>query len=106
MSRCLFDVGRPRPDPEHSHTEQALHPIRIRANRAHAQFAAGGLALGVIGAYFLGRAMQSTLLSVGAINLPVLLGVGAVLLASALLACYVPARRASAIEPMVALREE
>lgn len=68
--------------------------------------AAGGLALGAAGAYLLGRAMHSTLFGVGAINVPVMLGVGAVLLASALLACYVPARRASAVDPMIALRQE
>jgi putative ABC transport system permease protein len=68
--------------------------------------AVGGLALGVVGAYALGRAMQSTLFGIGAINVPVSLSVGAVLLTSALLACYVPARRASRVDPMIALRRE
>jgi putative ABC transport system permease protein len=68
--------------------------------------AVGGLALGAVGAYALGRAMQSTLFGIGAINLPVLLAVGTVLLATALLACYLPARRASAVDPMIALRQE
>jgi putative ABC transport system permease protein len=67
--------------------------------------AACGLALGAVGAYALGRAMQSTLFGIGTINVPVLLGVSAVLLASALLACYVPARRASAVDPVIALRQ-
>ena len=68
--------------------------------------AACGLVAGVAGAYALGRAMQSTLFGTGAMNAPVLVAVSAVLLASAMLACYVPARRASAVDPMVALRRD
>ena len=74
--------------------------------REGAALSAGGLVLGTAGAYALGRAMQSTLFGTGAMNLPVLLVVSAVLLASALFACYVPARRASARDPMIALRQE
>lgn len=89
--------------------------IALGAERRHVRggilregltLAAGGLALGAVGAYALGRAMQSTLFGIGTINVTVLLGVSTVLLASALLACYVPARRASAVDPMVALRQE
>ena len=70
------------------------------------KLAAGGLALGMVGAYMLGRAMQSTLFGVDPINPAVLVAVSAVLLAAAAAACYVPARRASSVDPMVALRQE
>jgi len=42
----------------------------------------------------------------GAFNLPVFIGVPAILLGVATLACWIPARRASRIDPMAALRHE
>jgi predicted permease len=42
----------------------------------------------------------------GAVNLPVFIGVPAILLGVATLACWIPARRASRIDPMAALRHE
>jgi len=65
-----------------------------------------GLGFGLFGGYFLGRAMQSTLYGVSAIDFGAFSAVAAVLLASALAACYVPARRAANVDPMVALRYE
>jgi len=80
--------------------------VRLQILREGLTLAAGGLALGLLGAYALGRAMQSTLYGTGALSLPVLLVVSLVLLGTALIACYVPARRASAVDPMTALRQE
>jgi putative ABC transport system permease protein len=80
--------------------------VRLQVLGEGLTLAAGGLALGIAGAYALGRAMQSTLFGIGAINAPVLLTAGGVLLTSALVACYVPACRASSVDPMVALRKE
>jgi putative ABC transport system permease protein len=65
-----------------------------------------GLGFGLVGAYFLGRAMQSTLYGVSAIDFGAFSAVATVLLTSALAACYVPARRAANLDPMVALRYE
>jgi putative ABC transport system permease protein len=65
-----------------------------------------GLALGLPGAYFVGRTLKNLLYEVSAFDVRALAGVVAVLLISALLACYIPARRATKIDPMVALRQE
>ncbi len=65
-----------------------------------------GLVLGLIGAYFVGRAMRSTLFGVGSIDMYAFSAVGVILIASALVACFLPARRAAAVEPMQALRIE
>jgi putative ABC transport system permease protein len=70
------------------------------------QLAGAGLVLGLVGAYFVGRTMRSTLYGVGTVDVSAFCAVGAILLASALVACYVPARRAAAVEPMRALRIE
>jgi len=80
--------------------------VRLEVLREGLLLAAGGLVLGLAGAYALGRGMQSTLYGTGALSLSVLLAVGLVLLGAALVACYVPARRASAVDPMIALRQE
>jgi putative ABC transport system permease protein len=68
--------------------------------------ALGGLGLGLIGATLLGRAMQSTLYGVATVDLGAFTAVALILLASALIASYIPARRASKVDPMVALRYE
>jgi ABC-type lipoprotein release transport system permease subunit len=49
--------------------------------------------------------MQSMLFGTGALNLPVILATGLVLLGTALAPCYVPARRASAVDLLIALRQ-
>jgi putative ABC transport system permease protein len=65
-----------------------------------------GLALGLAGAYFVGRGMQSTLYGVGKIDLSVFGLVALVLLIAAVIACLLPAFRAASVQPMQALRAE
>jgi putative ABC transport system permease protein len=84
----------------------AAGQVRSQILREGLTLAAAGLALGVAGAYALGRAMQSTLYGTAALSLPVVLGAGLVLLAAATVACYLPARRASRVDPVIALRGE
>jgi putative ABC transport system permease protein len=79
--------------------------VRLQILREGATLATVGLILGLMGAYVLGRTMQSMLFGTGALNLPVILATGLVLLCTALAACYVPARRASAVDPQIALRQ-
>jgi putative ABC transport system permease protein len=65
-----------------------------------------GLVVGLLGAYFVGRAMRTMLFGIGAMDLSAFSTVGLVLLFAALLACYLPARRAASANPMDALRGE
>jgi predicted lysophospholipase L1 biosynthesis ABC-type transport system permease subunit len=65
-----------------------------------------GLALGLVGACLVGHAMKSTLYGVGTVDFAAFSVVSITLLASALLACYFPAQRATKVDPMVALRYE
>ena len=74
--------------------------------REGAILASIGLGLGFIGAYFVGRAMQTMLTGVPPLDVLAFGSVGLVLFSSALIACYWPARRASTIHPMRVLRSE
>ena len=65
-----------------------------------------GMAVGLPGVYFAGKALRNLLYDVGAIDVRALLAVAAVLLAAALVACYAPARRATKVDPLTALRQE
>jgi len=65
-----------------------------------------GIALGLAGSVLAATLMRGLLFGVSSWDLPTLAGVASVLAISALLASYIPARRAARVDPIVALRCE
>lgn len=65
-----------------------------------------GVALGILSSVLLTAAMRSLLFGVRSWDLPTLAAVGALLACAALLASYLPARRAAAVNPVDALRAD
>ena len=65
-----------------------------------------GIALGLFGAFALTRLLQKLLFEVGPTDPLTFVGVAFMLSAATLLACYVPARRAARVDPIIALRVE
>ena len=65
-----------------------------------------GFIVGLGGSYFVARAMRAMLYQPGTIDFSALIAVTTVLLAAALFACYIPARRAANLDPIQALRQD
>ncbi len=71
-----------------------------------ARWTSAGAALGILGAWFCVRLLQSLLFEVNAHDPLLLVAALLTLLVVALVAAWIPARRAARIDPLVALREE
>jgi len=70
------------------------------------ELAGAGIVAGIIGALALTRVMASLLFGVSAVDFATFSAVPLILAAIALLATYVPAWRATQVDPMMVLREE
>ncbi len=80
--------------------------IRGMVLRKGAALAIAGVSLGAAAARLLARFLESQLYGVSATNLTTAAAVSGILFAAALAACYVPARRATGVDPISVLRAE
>jgi ABC-type antimicrobial peptide transport system permease subunit len=69
-------------------------------------FSVAGIVVGIVGAIALTRYLATLLFGIGTIHIATFGAVSLVLVAVALLACYIPARRATKVDPLEALRYE
>ena len=80
--------------------------IRVMVLQEGLRIAGGGLAAGLIAAFALTRFLKGQLYGIGTTDPYTFAGAAILLLVIALAACYIPARKAMSVDPMVALRYE
>ncbi|MFY9609201.1 MAG: FtsX-like permease family protein, partial [Blastocatellia bacterium] len=83
----------------------AGHVLKLVMRRGLA-LVLGGLGIGLAGAFALTRVMARLLFEVSPTDPVTFLSISLLLAAVALLACWIPARRATQVDPLVALRHE
>ena len=74
--------------------------------RQHLVPAVAGVAVGIVGAIAVSRFIKSLVYGVGPTDVVTFAGVAVLLVAVAGVAAYIPARRATRVDPLVALRAE
>jgi glucarate dehydratase len=82
------------------------HPLRLDPNAAWTAQTSVKVAAGLAGALAVTRLMASLLFGVTPTDAPTFVTVSLGVIVVALIACYVPARRATKVDPLVALRCE
>jgi len=68
--------------------------------------AVAGAAVGAVGAFALTKSMSGLLFGVNTFDVATFLAMAGVLIGVAMIACYIPARRAAKVDPLIALRYE
>ena len=71
-----------------------------------AKFSFAGIGLGLAAAFFVSRWLSSELYGISSLDPLTYFGVAVVMASVTLLACYIPARRAMRVDPLIALRYE
>ena len=81
------------------------HVLKLVVGQGMA-LALGGVGVGLAGAFLLTRLMKTLLFGVSATDPLTFAGVSLLLFSVAMLACYLPARKATQVDPLVALRRD
>jgi putative ABC transport system permease protein len=84
---------------------QQHHVLRLIL-RQGIRLAAAGITVGLVGAFALTGTLRSMLYEVEAVDPMTFVGVSVILILAMLVACFVPARRATKVDPLIALRGE